>query len=145
MLFRSGVPLNPTTKDFDTHGSWVAGSGYNAVAGTWTTNPGYVFPVSGKYLVSWSAPVVMPPSTAFSVFSSAVVYRGVTQIRSVQGSRVGSTTNASGDTIVSTGSVVFNVLAGDKLVYQVFQSSGASRSTGVDTRENFISIVRVGN
>jgi hypothetical protein len=55
----------------DTHGAWVAGTGYVSGAGTWTVSPKFICPVFGVYEVE--ASVLCTPAAAWTVNNAAAL------------------------------------------------------------------------
>lgn len=134
--------VNFETAGFDTHSAWRSASGaYNAVTGTWaTTNPGFVAPVSGVYLVAGCIGF-----DAASAFFTTVAYN----IVRVNGTGIFSSSDfftTNGTIKISSFSGLVRCLAGDVIDVVCRQETGAARNLQPYTSDRTcLTIVRVGN
>jgi hypothetical protein len=120
------VPVGLVGQVIDTHGIWRAGTGYNSVTGTWTTNPRAVIPVSGEYVVNFCLGITVPNTVNGQLWSQVRLFRNGSVIDGFAGSRF-LYNNATGFTqdVSSSGSGTFKCFAGDELVVEIYQANSS--------------------
>jgi hypothetical protein len=134
-------------KNFDTHNMYTAGSGYNPanpIGTSWTVQPKITIPVSGKYLVNFTA------TTAFdayniSTFLYTVIYKNGTGLAACVNRPQATFGSGSHNwQLFATQEIQCN--AGDIIQFSFGQLSGGARFVfGSQPAYTHFELVRVGN
>ena len=109
-----------------------------------STSGVFTAPVSGAYLVSLQLAYNSAGTVAGNQYNALVNQAG-SATRTISISTVFSQATATVFIAIPSGSTIVNMLAGDTLTLNTFQSSGGSRNLASDATYNVFSISKVGN
>jgi len=142
------VRLDFNNKIYDTHGMFSNGASYNAITGTWATNPKITLPISGKYSIKFYSFWASDTVTQQKIRAAQFVKNGsaIVQVESIQA----YTGTYFPSNVILVKDVSF--VAGDTLEFIVFQNEAVNGGLGTTQRNiynsgvyTYFEIVRVGN